>query len=310
MATRVFGVKIKSTLAACSAFTLAAAASLNSASAITVDGDLSDWNVVVADNNASVFGTVNVSPTNFFEEDQDDTSNSHYLGPNWGGQNYDAEFMAVARQGGDLFVAISTGQRPDNGEYNYSPGDLRIMLLNGDIYGVEFGGGSYTPDTGAAITEGAQGTTYTVLGNGHTAGGGVTNHAVETAGSIWKNANWILDPLAPQMPVQIDHDGLGVFAGTADYIYSRNAGVPGYYTGTQHAIIELSIGLGDLGGDVNLIESIQWRPSCGNDELIVNPRFPPGQTFPPMPEPLTSVLSLMGLATVLCGVTRRGHAMV
>ncbi len=280
--------------------------------ALTVDGDLSDWGITVADNNGSVFNTVSAPGLGGFHiEDQDDNAgNGGFLGPNSGGQNYDGEFMGVARQGNQLHFAIVTGQRPDNGETHYSPGDLRITLAGGDVYGIEFGGGAYNADTGAAITEGDMGTTYSLNSNGYTQSGGVTNHGgSELAGSVWLNPAWILDPIAPQTEVQIDHAlTLGGPVGMADYFYSRNEGVLGYYTGTQHAIIEGSIDLAFFGLsplEVSQITSIQWHPSCGNDELIVNPTFPPGSPPPGTPEPITAAMGIISLGALSLTTRRR-----
>jgi hypothetical protein len=84
------------------------------AAALTVDGNLSDWGATVADNNGSVFtptvaltGTAFASDgstqTTFFLEDTSDTAgNGGFVGPNYGGQNYDVEFMAASRSGNTL----------------------------------------------------------------------------------------------------------------------------------------------------------------------------------------------------------------
>lgn len=57
------------------------------ASALTVDGDLSDWGITVGDSNTSNFSSLNtgIGIVSSFAEDQNDNSNNHYLGPNYGG---------------------------------------------------------------------------------------------------------------------------------------------------------------------------------------------------------------------------------
>ena len=72
---------------------LGLALSAGAAQAFTVDGNLSDWGVSVVDNNGSDF-VVSSDPSilGVHVEDQNDTAgNGGFLGPNSGGQNYDAE---------------------------------------------------------------------------------------------------------------------------------------------------------------------------------------------------------------------------
>jgi hypothetical protein len=54
----------------------------------------------------------------------------------------------------------------------------------------------------------------------------------------------------------------GTLVGDADYVFTRNA------VTTKHSFIELTLNAGLFGGGT-LIESIYWRPGCGNDELNV-----------------------------------------
>lgn len=250
--------------AGCLALVLTANSAVRAAT-ISVDGNLSDWGVTVADNNGSTYAPSGLLGSHV--EDTNDLDDNYYLGPNWGGQNYDAEFMGVARGTGVqrnlLYVAISTGQRPDNGFANYSPGDLRLVGMGANqtpfTLGIEFGGGA-GGGTGSAITEGANGTTFVLNGNGVTTG--VTHHATGLlAGSIWLNPTWILDPIAPGGPVQIQA-GTGTYLGMVDYIFTRNS------VTSQHSIFELALDLTQLPLGFGL-QSAHWRPSCGNDELDV-----------------------------------------
>src|SRR5262245_49914619 len=70
---------------------------VDASAAIVVNGNLSDWGVTVADNDASSWGVPAGTGTNtvgtftyfYHQEDQSDTSgDSYFLGPNYGGQNY------------------------------------------------------------------------------------------------------------------------------------------------------------------------------------------------------------------------------
>ncbi len=251
--------------------------------ALIIDGDLSDWGVVVSDNNASTFNfPANIGLLGSHLEDQgDNDGNSAFLGPNRGGQNYDAEAMAVAQQNGTLYVMLVTGQRPDNGFKNYAPGDLRI-ITNAGTYGLELGGGK-GGGAGTAIFEGDDGSTFTMKKSGFTKKYADADDDRQTAGSLWKNATWLLDPIAPKGPVQFAVNGASTKLGMADYVFTRDT------VTTQHSIIELSIPLQFFSGET--IQHLSWRPSCGNDELDV--------TVIAIPEPATLpllALSLLPLA--------------
>ncbi len=258
------------------------------AMALIVDGNLSDWGVNVADQNQSTFNfAVNIGLLGSHVEDQDDLAgDSGYLGPNIGGQNFDAEMMAVALTGGRFYISIVTGQRPDNGLARYNPGDL-IITTAGGTFGLEVGGGA-GGGAGSAIAAGATGSTYTLNSSGFTTAHANAN-AQQTAGSIWGNVDWLLDPISPKVPVQFAINGGSTFVGLADYIYTRNT------VTSQHAIIELSFPAAWFAG--NSIESFTWRPSCGNDELQVM-----------VPEPASLGLMLLGVAAVVRSNRRRSIA--
>lgn len=272
---------------------------VSEASPITIDGNLSDWGITVGDNNTSNFSSLasNIGLVGSHLEDTGDTQgHNSYLGPNLGGQDYDAEFMGVARQGNTLFVSLVTGQRPDNALKYYSPGDFRFET-SGGRFGVEAGGGkghassTATSSLGVAITEGTVGSTYTTYSNGTTKS--YSNAvAAQTTGSIWRDVTWILDPITPKEPVQLQINALSQQVGMADYIFTRNS------VTSQHAIIEFAIDLGVFGG-VDLY-SLHWRPSCGNDEMNVTLNL-----STKVPEPATLALLMAGVLGALFPVVRR-----
>lgn len=256
---------------------LCAAATLAQAGPITVDGNLADWGVTVVDSDPSggddtasnmneYTDPLGIGLIGFMAEDTNDLDNNYQVGPDWGGQNYDAEFLAVASDGTNLFMAIVSGQRPDNGATLYAPGDIRIET-NAGVFGIEVGGGAYGPgDSGNHIEESDAGTTYALSGNGYT--DSVNFSILQLAGSVWQDATWQLDPIGPGFEAVQQITG-GTYAGLADYYFSRNE----YATSTaawggQHSIIELSVPL-SVFGTQNILNDIYWRPSCGNDELHV-----------------------------------------
>ena len=237
-----------------------------------VDGNVADWGITVADGNGSNFTTANVPGyllgTRFFftHEDQPDTAgDGYFLGPNYGGQNYDVEFMGVAVDDAKLYIVIVTGQRPDNGFQRFSPGDIRIVADDGHVYGIEVGGGPGGAANAGLLTEdgATPGSTYHLDGNGWTVG---HSESARIVGSVWRDADWLLDPIAPGTPVQLASTG-GELVGMADFVYTRNDDPT-----REHAVIELSL-------DRNLFLTassldIFWAPSCGNDVLEIRDDLP------------------------------------
>ncbi|MHB1036237.1 MAG: hypothetical protein ACYC35_15870 [Pirellulales bacterium] len=315
--------------------------------AITVDGDLADWGVTLrngphvngsrvyppppttsSDFRMQNFSVLNPSPYylvlttsgNPMIEDSDDTDNNYYVGPNYGGQNYDAEFMAVALEGewqknssGEqvwtdrrMYIAIVSGQRPDNGPRLFAPGDIRIETTDPNTtFGIEVGGPlghavtgtNLNPDDGS-VALGADGSFYNLDVHGYTNSQNVDT--VHKAGSIWRNPTWNIDTVSDGDPTQLQLTG-GESAGTAT-AYSFK-----WITGSVHSVIEVSLDLADLQG--YQLSSIEWRPACGNDVVYVNgfPEFAPPP--PQVPEPTAFCVwgGMIGLA--ISGAFWRKRAM-
>jgi hypothetical protein len=269
---------------------------------ITVDGNVSDWGITVGDNNSSnfsapgVIGTV-LNQTFFFalEDAPDNSGDAYFLGPHYGGQNYDAEFMGLAFSGTTMYLTIVTGQRPDNGFSKFSPGDIRIVAKeskNGPVtstFGIEVGGGRGGASDLNRLTAGGDGSTYTLNSSGYTIGHA---NSPRTVGSVWQNPNWLLDPIAYEAQVQMTNDLTGTPVGTADFVYTRN-GDPT----KQHAVIELALNLSIFDGAGAL--DIYWAPSCNNDVLEINDDLPGGR----VPEPGT--LAALGIGFLAIRLVRR-----
>lgn len=274
-----------------------ALSSVSHAAPITVDGNLNDWGISVADSLESNYRLKNdIGLLNFQREDQSDSGgDASDLGPGLGGQNYDVEFMGIALQGTTLYLAIVSGQRPDNGFARYAPGDIFIATVNG-FFGIEVGGG-LGGGAGSAITQGAAGSTYTVDSDGYTV---YHNNATaaQVAGSVWSNVDLILAPGTSAF-TQFTTNGGSIHAGDADYVYTRDS-----VTG-QHSIIELSLDT-SLFGD-NRIWAIFWAPAGYNDEVLVRSQIitQAGNraSIQQVPEPET--MALFGLGITALGMMRR-----
>jgi hypothetical protein len=223
-------------------------------------------------------------------EDQNDTDNNHPVGPHWGGQDYDVEFLGVRMQGGRLFIGIASGLRPDNGLSLYGPGDL-FLRINGNAYAIEIGGG-IGGGSGAPLLGGAAGTTYTLDGNGYTTGVDASHAAAQSAGSIWRasSIDYVTDPIAHTVNTQFKLKAGTTAAdkvGMADFIFTRNE-TPDTVNGgnlSQHSVIELSFDA-SLFGAIYEIDA-EWAPSCSNDML---------EYYGNVPEPAGLALFAVGLA--------------
>lgn len=113
-------------------------------------------------------------------EDIYDQLASGLVDPNVGGQNYDAEWMGTGLEGDTLYLAILSGQRPDNGFGNYAPGDLRLVVKNNGAFVAEFaiemgggvggysGTGGNSELGGTTIKQGYTGSTYVLNDSGTT----------------------------------------------------------------------------------------------------------------------------------------------
>ena len=336
-------------------FTFAAVVGSSVAAQASVDGLLNDWGITIKGDHLVYTGygsaayneTANVMWNGTADiggrtvayqiEDSNDYSNNYLVSPLWGGQNYDAEALLVSMVGADLHIAIATGQRPDNLGIArfYAPGDISIIKGAGadrKVWGIEIGGGPggqnpfYTNNL--KISGGADGTTYTIDGNGYTQWSDPASDLQE-AGSIWLTDgsmsptinsayDWqtgIANSGDPRPPTQLI--GGTQLLGQADYAF--NFGVDplkkmkddplqttGYGFG-EHAFIELVVNnYANVFKDSLDGATVRWSPVCGNDLLSLEVTLPPKEGQ--VPEPASMVVWTLLIAVVGWAAWRRKRA--
>ena len=293
---------------------------------ITINGDLSDWGVVLANNNASNIMPNTVAPGSSSPhcsgtlnsvwacEDTNDKAttfdaNGGFVGPEWGGQDYDVEFLGAARGSGadasKLFIGIASGLRPDNGSSLYAPGDL-FLKINGVAYVIEMGGGAGHTG-GAALgaeTQGAAGSFYNLDGNGYTVS--QTSLANQTVGSIWRVSDGTTTQTSwATQATQWQKSANAVSVGNAT-VYSTLDSLTGNQN--QHAVIEMGIDLALFGvsNQFTTIDELRWGPSCYNDVLAIEGSVAIEGTVLAVPEPAT--LPMLGLGLLaFAGLRRRAQ---
>jgi len=257
---------------------LAMAVCAGNASAITTDGDWSDWFTytgVVGNANWSqaLSNVVNVNIRSLDDEEGPT--------PGGGGQDYDIEEIFYffedfdtndPNSGGRLHIGLVTGFDPF-GEFGtggpHYAGDLFIDLGNSGSYGIAVG-------TGKENT--------------------VANDGGARFGQAWANSgapNWTLQgvntPFSTSNPYRVDEDG-----GTGDIVYPYTVSAAWGGSGL-HNFLEVAVEV-DGASETTLTDpnggiGLHWTMLCGNDEIDVRDDTP----FTPVPEPATMVLLGMGV---------------
>lgn len=221
----------------------------NTASAITVDGTfgLTEWNGYYAND--------------------DGVGNNGYVGPGYGGQSFDVEYLGLyIDANGTVYFGLQTGfnlaSGVNYGGTHYSPGDFALDVNNDGVYDY-------------AIR-------FTITS-------GVPSFTLEKV-STWQKGMY--STKYPQFAVS---DPYRYATGTAVSTVFTGAYGSGVFSnnkdgGTSY-VLEGSFDLSSLalysGGAITL----HWTMSCGNDYLNVTATPPPT----PVPEPSTMLLIGSGL---------------
>jgi hypothetical protein len=264
------------------------------------------------------------------------------LAPDGGGQPYDAEFLGVGFDDDYLYIAIVSGQRPNNGATNYSPGDIHIETASGAVYGIEVGG-DYGGAAGSEINAGDLGSTYAIKSDGHTVspdgilrsdgtGGATTTKAWNGSSVVTTNLTYntaqvagalfltdpdpsltTTSPNAPSTQNRWLYDPIGT-ASTYSPVQLQTSGdslgladysfIQSY--NSNHSVIELKIARIHFGPDLAFggqLTTVTWSASCGNDLIDRALKVTLPDNQVTVPEPASLALLVMGGLSFL-GVRR------
>lgn len=200
---------------------------------ISVDGNVDDWGITVANNNESNWTPFAGVAYSEGEHQFNDNSNSGQVFPGYGGQDYDAEGLYATYDDEYLYILVVTGHRPEG--HQYMPGDIAIAFEN-DITTAEFG----IETTG------------------------------ENAGELYRNiiwgqglSNW--DGDADPTEIEYGHDE--ILAGSNTLIYQQ------FTDADQHYAIETAIDLDQFGDSWQNggTFDLHWTMTCGNDAVDIDP---------------------------------------
>lgn len=196
-----------------------------------------------------------------------------YLGPGYGGQAFDVEYLGLSIEGSTLNFGLQTGFDLQNGAWSggihFAPGDFALDVNNDSIF-------DYAIDFSIS-------------------GGNVTYSLLEV--QAWEDVMYpqhgIANPFQYDQGTQVGDTfeggfGSGVFANNAD-------------GGTSYVLegsFDLSLlALHTLGDPI----ALQWTMACGNDYLTIT-----GDTSAPTPTPEPATMLLMGSGLLgLAGLRKR-----
>lgn len=258
----------------------------STASAITIDGDLTDWGVTLPGTADAAVGAwaAGLGIASGYDDGQ--------VGPGAGGQNYDIEMYYATISGNYLYFALVTGfeQGGENGDA------LQSHYDGGDIF-FNFGGGAGY-DAAVRITDAAS--------NGSTGIGNLYQGDFSPSGNSFLNTLDVAHAAHENAsnPWRVDDaevGNLGVqHVGQVDLAYANGAAANG-----DHNVFEFRIDLTLLGLTGAEVASqgfnVHWTQECGND--VFDWSVPGGLIV--VPEPASMTLLGLGLAGVALRSRRR-----
>ena len=204
------------------------------ASAYTIDGSLADWGVTPG---AYCSGSSDWIPdTGIWYAVDDNNPAINYVGPGYGGQEYDAEAIYIDFDSSNLYFSVVTGF-PGSGTDEYKPGDIALDFdMDGFYeYGIDTtGNGAFTKGSLYSVSE---------WGTGSWEGVGAPTEIL--------SGTEILNPV------------------TSNLVYNKT-----YYGSDDHYVIEGYMPISAFGSDWNPSNfKAHWTMTCANDyiEVTVTP---------------------------------------
>lgn len=258
----------------------ASTASAEAVTGILVDGLLSDWGVqdsgISSDNNVGTPLNSNWTPTQGAWISEDWVQSGGYVGPLYGGQNFDAEalYTGFDISTSTLYVALVTGfdiQGEDS--LPYLPGDIFIDFGQNGSWDLAFDVSSRSDADGESLDSVSA---RTGVGTGW-------YDAPPNGGVVGLTST----PYAA--------NGTSSSAGTASFFYNNNGPWTdswdhnvyefGYHVTNASWLDEILLNDGD-----GLGWTVHWTMSCGNDVLDLDAA--------PVPVPAAAPIALLGMGIV------------
>lgn len=282
---------------------------LLTAGSITVDGQLGDWGVsapATTDGNTWwVGGTTQGAVT------WEDGSGGGYVGPGYGGQDFDLEalYTGFDASTNSLYVAFATGfgiEGEESGGTDYFAGDVFIDFGN-DI-------DDYDNDWNSTGSPGRWDLAFSLDGVAHD---DTTVDVIGAPSFTYADSPAVGVPGFNSGPLQATggtNYGNASFAYTGEYTGGSN-----YWGSSNHNIYEFCYQLTGPQGAIwrDLIVNgdpgfstggwtAHWTMSCGNDFLDTGANLPAGTSLTPVvPVPAAAPMALLGMAIV--GAVRRNR---
>lgn len=236
----------------------------------------------------SVFSNPANGWTQFAEEDLVG-SGGFYVGPGWGGQKFDAEYLLYQLNGNTLSIGLQTGFNLKRGRQwiggvKYFAGDLALSF-DGDITGIGGSGYEYAVDFGLKTKD----------WGGHKVGNNPLS-GIDDAG-LYSGITWNNDILfSESAPFAMDSGTL-----IADALQENNWGKEGSGANkSYYRIVSFDIsGISEITPGEDFTVNAHWTMSCGND--AIDGSF----TATAVPEPTTVALLGIGLVGLAGAALRR-----